>query len=254
MITDLNKKLNGSTGIDITSGGAITYNYLNLPWQIPVKADNGGDKGTITYTYDAAGSKLKKVVADNSTSGKTITTTTSYVGGLVYESKTTSPANTPNDDYTDRLQFIGHEEGRIRYITAEGTTAAHFEYDYFVKDHLGNVRMVLTEEQKQDVYPAATLEGDIATSTSAAIRGHISTGYFLMNNTIMPVAVLIVSVAMGLLKIITIQLFLLSRLPGTGTFLYIAATRVRRMCSLITCRLYIPGGLCWKKRIIIRLG
>jgi RHS repeat-associated protein len=30
--------------------------------------------------------------------------------------------------------------------------------NYLLKDHLGNVRVVLTEEQQQDVYPAATLE------------------------------------------------------------------------------------------------
>jgi RHS repeat-associated protein len=155
LITDLNKKLNGSTGNDLRSGGAIVYNHLNLPWQITVKTDDGlSKKGTITYIYDASGNKLKKVVVDESVSGKTITTTTSYVGGLVYESKTTSPANTPNDDYTDRLQFAGHEEGRMRYVAADGDIAAHYEYDYFVKDHLGNVRMVLTEEQKTDIYQA----------------------------------------------------------------------------------------------------
>jgi RHS repeat-associated protein len=37
--------------------------------------------------------------------------------------------------------------------------------DYMLKDHLGNVRMVLTEEVQQDIYPAATLEG---TNTSGA--------------------------------------------------------------------------------------
>jgi RHS repeat-associated protein len=155
LVTDLNKKLNGNTGNDLGSGGAIAYNHLNLPWQITVKTDDGlARKGTITYTYNAGGNKLKKVVVDESVSGKTITTTTSYVGSLVYESKTTSPANTPNDDYTDRLQFMGQEEGRIRYVAAEGTTPARFEYDYFVKDHLGNVRMVLTGEQKTDIYQA----------------------------------------------------------------------------------------------------
>jgi len=31
-------------------------------------------------------------------------------------------------------------------------------YDYFVKDHLGNTRMVLSEEEQLDAYPAATME------------------------------------------------------------------------------------------------
>ena len=54
----------------------------------------------------------------------------------------------------DVLQLIAHEEGRIRFKPQDNT----LQYDYFIKDHLGNVRMVLTEEQQQDIYPAATLE------------------------------------------------------------------------------------------------
>jgi RHS repeat-associated protein len=56
----------------------------------------------------------------------------------------------------DALQFISHEEGRMRVDVTNTTTPNPF--DYFIKDHLGNVRMVLTDEVKQDVYPAATLE------------------------------------------------------------------------------------------------
>lgn len=53
----------------------------------------------------------------------------------------------------DTLQFIGQEEGRIRR-KPDGS----FVYDYFVKDHLGNTRMVLSEEEQMDAYPAATME------------------------------------------------------------------------------------------------
>lgn len=147
MVVDLNKKLTGTPDIDQV-GGAITYNHLNLPWKILV---DGGNKGTITYTYDAAGVKLSKVVEDKSVAGRIVTTATTYIGGLVYESKATNPSD-PANDYTDKLQLISHEEGRIRYIPAKDKVAAHFEYDYFVKDHLGNVRAVLTEENAHHEY------------------------------------------------------------------------------------------------------
>ena len=58
----------------------------------------------------------------------------------------------------DVLQFIRHEEGRIRFKPLAGTVPASLQYDFMIKDHLGNVRMVLTEELQQDIYPAATLE------------------------------------------------------------------------------------------------
>ncbi|MBN9386394.1 MAG: hypothetical protein J0H74_36895, partial [Chitinophagaceae bacterium] len=81
--------------------------------------------------------------------------------------------------------FLGQEEGRIRRIsdTTGGQTKTVFQYDYFIKDHLGNTRMVLTEEQQVDRYPAATMElADDAVDTLfyskiAATRADLPPGY-----------------------------------------------------------------------------
>lgn len=147
MVTDKNKGINGSTGSYLPSGGGIVYNHLNLPQTVTVAG-----KGTIAYTYDAAGGKLKKTV----TEGATVTSTW-YIGGAVYEQKGTGPLV---------LQFLAHEEGRIRNTVP--TYGAGFAYDYFLKDHLGNVRMVLTDEQQIRAYPASTLEGTFTTTGTAA--------------------------------------------------------------------------------------
>jgi RHS repeat-associated protein len=160
---DVNGNLTADNNKSVSS---ITYNHLNLPQVITVTG-----KGTIAYTYDAAGNKLKKTAAETSATVPyngtnytgSITTTTLYLGGMVYESKAygNSTLNTALG-YTEKLQFAPQEEGRIRALFTNASTPntpTGFAYDYFIKDHLGNIRMVLTEEQKQDIYPAATLEG-----------------------------------------------------------------------------------------------
>ena len=162
LITDRNKAIWGPVGINKTNGG-IQYNHLNLPNSVSVVTDVDNPttvKGSVAYLYDAGGNKLKKITTENpvtANGNKTITTTTSYIGGYIYESKTTVPSDAAIPDYTDRLQFLPHEEGRIRFKPAT-TLPASFQYDYMLKDHLGNVRMVLTEEQQQDKYPVASLE------------------------------------------------------------------------------------------------
>jgi RHS repeat-associated protein len=154
---DYEYDVNGNLNLDNNKAiSNITYNHLNLPQVITITG-----KGNITYTYDAAGNKLKKVTIEDVSATKTITTTTDYINGLVYESKATvSDPPDPNDPppYSNILQFVPHEVGRIRYKSAEGTNSASFAYDYMLKDHLGNIRAVITEEQRRDVYPAATLE------------------------------------------------------------------------------------------------
>ena len=51
------------------------------------------------------------------------------------------------------------DQGRVWHIAKAGTIT-NFAFDYFLKDHLGNVRMVLTDERQVDRYPTATLEAN----------------------------------------------------------------------------------------------
>lgn len=120
----------------------IIYNHLNLPDSIHVTG-----KGGIKYVYDAAGNKQKKIT----TEGSTVTTTLYLAGNYV----------------NDTLQFISTEQGRAR-INADSSAVV---YDYMIKDHLGNVRMVLTEETRTDAYPAATMETANATIEEAYYSG-----------------------------------------------------------------------------------
>ena len=167
---DYNKDL-----VDFSGGWGIQYNYLNLPSTMTVKNSGTTNKGTITYTYDAVGNKLTKntvelnvvVPYNGSNYTSNITTLTTYIGGFVYQSKTYSNASlTAGLNQPEALQLIAHEEGRIRFkpaaVNSTGTitTPATFAFDYFIKDNLGNTRMVLTDDQPPlpDHYPTATLE------------------------------------------------------------------------------------------------
>ncbi|MCK5209392.1 MAG: hypothetical protein KAQ79_15265, partial [Cyclobacteriaceae bacterium] len=121
MITDLNKGIS-----------TINYNHLNLPALITFDNSN-----TIAYIYDAAGVKLQKVVTENS-----ISKTTDYIGGIVYE------------DW--ERKFISTEEGRIMLDSTP-------EYQYHLKDHLGNVRLTFTAASAAELTSTymATMEPEV---------------------------------------------------------------------------------------------
>jgi RHS repeat-associated protein len=132
---DYSYDLNGNMKTDNNKAiTAITYNHLNLPEQISIPG-----KGTISYLYDAAGSKLRKTVTDNTVDPAKITVT-DYIGGFVYE--------------RDVLQFVSHEEGRIRTVFKTEEPQAWY-YDYFEKDHQGNTRIVMTEQTDFSMYLAS---------------------------------------------------------------------------------------------------
>ena len=140
LVSDNNKQIN-----------YIWYNYLNLPTDVHMMG-----KGTVSFAYDIFGNKLKKTVVDSTLSPvKTITTL--YLEGCIFQN--------------DTLQYIAQEEGRARLNMAGNG----FVYDYFMKDHLGNTQMVLTEEQQTDGYPDASLE-DATIAMERLYYGNLDSG------------------------------------------------------------------------------
>ncbi len=170
----------GNLVTDNNKGLTLSYDYENMPLHVAI-----GSKGTIDYLYDAGGSKIKKIVTDNSVAGKTVTTTTTYIGGMEYSSRQTSPADPNNPDYTDVPQQMTTTEGRVRFVNTDGFTVTGTAGDYFLRDNLGNVRMVLTDEQQVDIYPAATLEGTGQSTDPIAVEANyysINSGQVVTNS------------------------------------------------------------------------
>jgi len=94
--------------------------------------------GTITYTYDATGDKLRKVSVQSGT-----TKTTDYISGIEYDNSTTV------------ISFIQAEEGK-----AVPNDATAFDYNYYLGDNLGNTRVTFGTKtgaavlyQQDDYYP-----------------------------------------------------------------------------------------------------
>ncbi|MDE1208311.1 RHS repeat domain-containing protein, partial [Tenacibaculum larymnensis] len=128
LTTEYTYDANGNMIIDRNKGITnITYNHLNLPVSVTLAG------GTINYTYDAAGNKLKKEIVNG--------TVTEYAGNYIYE-KPASGIKT--------LQFFNHPEG---YVKNDNGT---FNYVYQYKDHLGNVRLSYTDNDNNGVITPST--------------------------------------------------------------------------------------------------
>ncbi len=133
---------NGNLTKDLNKGiSSIAYNHLNLP-KLITKGDS-----TIQYVYDATGNKLQKKVSKNGT----VVKTTNYVGALVYEGTTD--------------KFLHTEEGRV--VLKENGQEKE-EYQYHLKDHLGNVRVTFTTADREELTSMylLTMEPEFATLES----------------------------------------------------------------------------------------
>lgn len=101
----------------------IQYNVLLLPSKVTF-----GDGNSVVYKYAADGKKLQTV---HTIGGAT--TTTDYVGNMIYEN------------------------GTLKRILVDGGYYENDEYYFYLKDHLGNNRVVAKQDgtvvQTNDYYP-----------------------------------------------------------------------------------------------------
>ena len=120
---DANGNLTKDLNKNITG---ISYNCLNLPNTVTFS-----DGSTITYIYGADGTKLRTVHKIGST-----TTTTDYCGNVIYENGV--------------QKLLLTEEG---YITLSDS-----KYHYYLKDHQGNNRVVISQSGTVEEYNGKELD------------------------------------------------------------------------------------------------
>jgi len=129
---------NGNQETNLDKGlSGMSYNLLNLPEEFTF---TNGDR--LEYAYSAAGTKLRQAVYRN---GK-LRRETHYAGDFVF--------------VDGRLDHLLHEEGRMVFESGEAI------YEFFLRDHLGNVRQVLRAPKTERVI--ATMEMANAKKEAAA--------------------------------------------------------------------------------------
>ena len=115
----------------------ISYNHLAQAETIEMEelVDKPGELNYVKNIYDAKGNKLSEITYENDKEVSRV----DFLDGFIYED--------------NKLKMFSHEEGRVR------KTRFYFVHDYYVKDHLSNTRVTLTEDHNQSVY-LATMETD----------------------------------------------------------------------------------------------
>ena len=151
---------NGNLTDDYHKGTTTTYNHLNLPEKISTAT---GDE--IRYTYDAAGTKLMQEVVQDGITQRTV-----YQNGVEYRSLNYTPGS------KTVLAHIMTPEGRVLPLVEIDNTPEcepvyfpdpqNWTYHYDIKDHLGNVRITLSDRRITDTY-LATMESERADSEKA---------------------------------------------------------------------------------------
>ena len=138
---------NGNLTKDLNKNiSSISYNLLNLPTNITYSSGKSA-----AYIYDATGRKLR---TSYKASASATAVPTDYCGNMIYEN--------------NALKQILIDGG---YITFSGTAPY---YHYYLKDHLGNNRVVVspagTAEQINHYYPFGGLFGESTGNTVQRFR------------------------------------------------------------------------------------
>jgi RHS repeat-associated protein len=126
----------------------IQYNHLNLPRRVTKTTGE-----YMVYHYDGAGRKLRQAVFNAS---HVLTRQTDYANEFIYED--------------NQLRFVNHPEGRVVRV---GT---RWQYQYFLKDHLGSVRATIAP--RTDVYTA-----NFETARNSAFRNYTRVNLDLFDHT-----------------------------------------------------------------------
>ncbi|HOY19142.1 MAG TPA: DUF6443 domain-containing protein [Haliscomenobacter sp.] len=118
----------GNLTTEPSKGAVIIYNHLNMPRLFTLGSN------TIEIEYDGGGNKLRKTVKQ----GSTTLYIQNYLGGIEYNSA--------------RLEAVFHAEGRV-YNTNVGTGSSTLalRYEYAIRDHLGNTRILFTDKNDNGV-------------------------------------------------------------------------------------------------------
>lgn len=152
---------NGNLTKDLNRGiCGIEYNCLNLPSEVDFT-----DGSRITYAYDGGGRKLRtdyymnpltasvpQLAEGTGTAGEDalVHTWTDYCANKVYEN--------------DTLRMSLFDGGYVSYDAKVAASSPSPSYHYYIKDHLGDNRVVLGEngeiEQVNHYYPFGGLMGE----------------------------------------------------------------------------------------------
>lgn len=120
---DFDNSVNGTANYEYDADGNLISDdnkSITISYDVngrPLNVANSTTGEHIDNIYDAAGRLLQRTVTDG-----TYTNVYNYWGPFVYRN--------------DSLLYVLHGEGRSRWLA----DSSIFKYDYFVRDHLGNVR------------------------------------------------------------------------------------------------------------------